>query len=165
MHPIVAALTAAILAISPSAAVDSRVTRQRKKQLRRRQMAHAAAEKRDVKDEDAAFWAQMMKFRELQGGSLPPTPAVTPFPTAPPVTASTPFPTVASDTASPTIIATFPFESTPAPTGVFTPFPTAGGTGEEVGLLRRSVLGCLTRLNHRVFLFVSSTAHVHLSTT
>jgi len=100
-------------------------------------------DKREVNDEDAAFWTRMMKFRELQGGSLPPTPVDTPFPVSSP-TISTPIPTlIIVDsfppvvTPSPTVTATFPLEPTPAPTGVvFTPFPTVGDTGEEVSRRR-----------------------------
>lgn len=155
MHSRIVALAGAILAVSPSAAVDSehrRVTRQRKDQLRRRRQT-ANVDKREVNDEDAAFWAQMMKLRELQGGSLPPTPVVTPFPVSSPTistSAPTPivsvgdfFPTVPPESAStptPTIIATIPFEPTVGPTGVLTPFPTGGETGEEVGP-RRSAGG------------------------
>ncbi|EJK75883.1 hypothetical protein THAOC_02386 [Thalassiosira oceanica] len=159
MHSRIVALAGAILAVSPSAAVDSehrRVTRQRKDQLRRRRQT-ANVDKREVNDEDAAFWAQMMKLRELQGGSLPPTPVVTPFPVSSPTistSAPTPivsvgdfFPTVPPEPAStptPTIIATIPFEPTVGPTGVLTPFPTGGETGEEPAFIcqQPDFVGC-----------------------
>jgi len=140
-------LTALVVTNLPSCSVAESLRAKEIRRLRHRDIHHVnklnekttlhksltrTSKNMELKDEDVAFWTQMM--RRTQVGSMPPSPPSppspfsTPFPSDGGIPVSTPLPT---DGSAGTPFPTDGGAGTPLPTdgGASTPFPTGGGAG------------------------------------